>query len=446
LLRSICVIAAFATLAGCQSSLPTPPAYMPADFQLSEADAAALETQRILARGSNAAGVEIYLDLLAQQRLNGGVKNVFISPASIFTAFGLLYAGADGSTAEEISRVMHFSHPDTGFHEAMGAFEKKLERSDGDALLAFSNAVWLDRTTVVEEPYFPRVAPYGAGDHRVDFQNDPQGARRTINAWVEEKTRDRIKELLKPPHVMSHTRSVLVNAIYMKMPWYDAFELEWTAAEPFRFGDGTSAPTPMMHTIDWFPYFDGPGFKLAALPYKQGGEDGRHAGISMVILLPDDPRGLAKLESQLTPSALESWLGQLPKDGSTRLDLKLPKLKIEQTYDELEETLKRLGMTETFSASANLERLAKPERQPDGNGLGVSKVIHKTFIEVDEKGTEAAAATAIVTVVITGSGGPAPPPPIPFFVDHPFLFFIRDDETGAILFMGRVVDPRTEAR
>jgi serpin B len=440
MLRSIWAATASAALAACES-LPPPPAWTPADFQLGAAGPAAPETHRILARGSNAVGVELYLDILRKQREAGRSENLFISPASISTAFGLLYAGADGSTAEEISRVLHFSSPDTGFHEAMGAFAQRLQRSEEDAVLTISNAVWLDRGAVVEEPYFPRVAPYGAGEHRVDFRTDHDGARKTINTWVEERTRGRIKNLLAPPHVPESTRSVLVNTIYMKMAWAEQFDDSQTTDETFHLGDGTSAPTPTMHTIDYFSYFDGLGFRIAALPYQYS-ETGA-VNLSMVILLPDDRQGLARLESRLTPAALESWLGQLPSAASARLDLKLPRLKLEDKY-ELKKALERLGMTETFTDASNLRRLAKGERQPDGFDLKVGEVIHQTFIEVDEKGTEAAAATAIVQVVVVGSRvGPPPPPPIPFVVDHPFLFLIRDNESGAILFMGRVVDPRT---
>jgi serine protease inhibitor len=443
-MRVIWGVATLALLAACQSAppLPPPPPYTAADFQLDGADPASPEAQRILARGNNAMGVEMYLDIVAQQQVQKKPDNVFISPASISTAFGLLYAGANGSTAEEVARVMHFSHPDTNFHAAMGAFADGLESATEGEVLSINNAVWLDKGTVVEEGYFPRVAPYGAGEHRVDYRNDPDTARKKINTWVEQKTHGRIKDLLSPPHVTRDSRSILVNTIYMKMSWADAFEAEWTKDELFHLASGKDVLTPMMRQVEWLRYFDGPGFRMAALQYQRG-EYKSTPGVSMVIMLPDDRQGLAKLEAEMTPAVLEGWLGELAKE-SARLDLKFPKLKIEDKF-ELKGTLQRLGMTETFSDGADLTRLAKGERQPDGGALKVGAVVHQTFIEVDEKGTEAAAATAIATVVVTSGGGPPPPPPIPFVVDHPFLFLIRDDVTGAILFMGRVIDPGTSA-
>lgn len=391
--------------------------------------------------GNTAFTIDLYKELRAQKE----GANLFVSPASISTAFGLAYAGAAGETKDEIARVLHFDRLEAGrFHAAMGEILPGLEvnlsgNEETLARLSINNALWVDKLTVLEEPYKALTAEhYGAADNRVDYRQNPDGARETINRWVEEKTEDRIQNLLAPQHVKDKTRAILVNTIYMNANWSSPFDGAATAEDDFLRPDGSKLKTQIMRRIEYFRHWQNRRLQVVEMPYM--------GDLSMVVILPKRSKGLPALEDALSKEALNGWLANLAAARPVEVDLKLPKLKLETKYEMIgEDIFPNMGMITALSDAADFSAAVRAERQPDGYPLKIGEVVHQTFLEVDEKGTEAAAATAITAVVITsGTRGPPPPPPIPFYADHPFLFLIKDNKTGMILFMGRILEPEYE--
>src|SRR4029077_11367420 len=252
-----------------------------------------------------------------------------------------------------------------------------------------------------------------------------------INKWVEQRTEDKVRELLQPGSVGSDARLVLTNATYFKGNWEEQFKKEATKNEDFRLSATRSIKTPLMHMTKGFNYFDGGSFQALEIPYK-------NKSLSMMILLPKAIHGLSALEQSLAPAKLQQLLGEL--EPAETVIVTMPKFKMEAQF-ELGDTLTTMGMKDAFDLkTADFSGIASRETmQRDGN-LYVSAVIHKAYVEVNEEGTEAAAATAGTAVL--AAARPAPPtPPIIFRADHPFIFLIRDNRSGSIFFVGRVTNP-----
>ena len=374
--------------------------------------------QTALVDGNNAFAVDLYGQLRKQ---NG---NLFFSPESISTAFAMAYAGARGSTASEMAATLHFALPPDRLHPAMGALLSSLNSDHPGYQLRVADALWAEKDFNFIDDFLKLTASdYGAGFNRVDFKGAPEGVRGTINQWVEQKTEDKIKDLLPAGSITAATRLVLTNAIYFKGDWQSPFEKASTAEEDFHLSAAQTVKTPLMHLTARFNYFNGGTFQALDIPYKSG-------ELSMVVLLPNDADGLAALEKSLTAAALKQWVGQL-RSGS-RIVLTLPKFKMTQKF-ELGDTLSAMGMTRAFQKSASDFSGMTGKRD-----FWISAAVHKAYIDVDEEGTEAAAATGIV---MRSMAMARVQPPIVFRVDHPFLFLIRDNKSGGILFMGRVTDP-----
>jgi serpin B len=297
------------------------------------------------------------------------------------------------------------------------------ETPDRPYQLSTANALWGQQGLDYRAEFLRRTeASFGAGLRPVDFLNDPQGARETINAWVERQTRDKIKDLLAPSDINNRTDLILTNAIYFKGAWAVPFPKAATKDEPF--GDGkTSNPVPTMHRTGDLGYLEADNFQALDLPYV--GND-----LSMVILLPKQMDGLAALESSLSSTRVAEWLGKLDRQ---KVEVSLPLFRLESS-SELAKTLAGLGMPSAFGRDADFSGIATDRR------LSISAVIHKAFAEVNEEGTEAAAATAVV-MMRTLAMRPQKPPVV-FRADHPFLFLIRDARSGSILFLGRVANPK----
>ena len=379
-------------------------------------------------------GLDLYGEIQTQQ---GAAKNVFISPASLSTAFALLYPGARETTADELKSLLRIERDANTHTTAMGALIQALEKDAEGERVSINNALWTDKLTVLEQAYVSLIRQtFNAGDNRVDFRNDPDSSRITINDWVEEKTEGLIKDLLAPPNIKKDTRNVLVNTIYMKADWARPFTKEASREDTFHLAKGEDIQTMMMNQTSMFKHTKGRGYSAVELPY-------RNNNLSMAVLLPTSKTGLPALEERVLsdPAALDAVFANLSEAGLMRVEIKLPKLKIKNRF-ELKEQLKALGMQRSFTDDAEFWGIADPAKQPDGAGIKISEIIHQTFLEVDEKGTEAAAATAIVGVRITSSQMPPPNPPIKFHADHPFVLAIRDNRTGTLLFLGRIVDPR----
>jgi serpin B len=362
--------------------------------------------------------------------------NQLISPASISTAFGMAYAGAKGDTAKEIATVLHYPQNLPDFHGSFGQLLGSMQLDRVGRTMSVNNAIWLQNEVLVLPEYQALVDKnYAAGLKRVDFKADPEAARLKINRWVEEKTNDKIRNLLSPVNVTKGTRSILVNTVYMKAEWAEPFRKEMTKSEDFTLQSGNKQKQPLMNQRSRYPYAELEGFKAIALPYR-GGET------EMVVLLPKSDRGLPKLEAQLTPAKMQAAFAALAEPEAWQdVILTLPKFKIQQRY-ELAETLGAMGMNIAFSDASDFSGMKVVRSESSDREdwhFKIDEVIHQTFVEVEEKGTEAAAATAIAMVVVTSAPrNPKPPPPPKIFrADHPFLFIIRDRRTKAMLFIGR---------
>ena len=384
--------------------------------------AAADSAEATLVRGNDQFAFDLYAGL---RRREG---NVFISPYSISTALGMTYAGARGPTATEMATVLRFPVTGDRLHEAFARVTRDVSRigSGGKAELYIANALW-PRTGLPLDAAFKKTVGslYAAGLTPLDFLNAPEKARMTINAWVEQQTRDRIKNLVPEGAVDQSTRVVLTNAVYFKGVWKHPFPEPATRNDAFVLSTGKKVgDVPFMRQVERLRYLDGGSFQALELPYTND-------ELSMIVLLPKQVGGLAELEAMLTAKGVSDWLARMTVQV---VDVTLPRFKITAEL-RLQETLSRLGMPLAFSDTADFSGIAKGDR------LKLSDVFHKAYVEVNEKGTEAAAATGGV-MVPTSAG-----PPIRmevFRADHPFFFVIRENGTGSLLFAGRLVSPLTK--
>jgi serpin B len=361
-------------------------------------------------------------DLYARLRDQPG--NLFLSPYSISDALAMTSLGARGETAAQMAKVLHFPPDGARVHPAFAALVRKINGTEKQRgyQLRVADALWGQKDYGFLPEFLRQTQEfYGAGLREVNFAGDPEGARRTINAWVEEQTQNRIKDLVGPGAITRATGLVLTNAIYFKANWEHPFSERATRSEQFTLAADKTVNVPLMHQTAEFSYFDGGTFQALELPYQTG-------DLSMVVLLPRAADGLPGLESALTAERLEDCLSKLRPH---QVEVSLPKFRTTCAF-ELKDTLSAMGMDLPFSRRADFSGMTEKER------LFLSAVIHKAFVEVDEKGTEAAAATA---VVITRAALPAPRPRVVFRADHPFVFLLRDRQTGSILFLGRLSNP-----
>jgi serpin B len=371
-----------------------------------------------LAESNNAFCMDLYA------RLRGEPGNLFFSPASISTAFAMSYAGASGNTASEMAAALHFTLPPEQLHPAMGALLARLNAPHAGYQLHVANALWVQQG----EHFLPQFlevtrTSYAAGLHTVDFAHGSEAARSTINGWVEKQTADKIRDLMPAGTVTPDTRLVLTNAIYFNGDWKDPFDKTATQNEDFHLSGSGSVKTPLMHRAGGYNFFDGGSFKALEMPYKEG-------ELSMIVLLPNDADGLQALEQSLTPANLHGWTAKL--QYARRVILTLPRFTMTQRF-ELNDVLAALGMKLAFERGK-----ADFSGMTGEPGLWIGSAIHKAFIDVNEEGTEAAAATGIS---MRAGAAMREPPPTVFRADHPFLFLIRENTSGNILFMGRVTDP-----
>ncbi len=372
--------------------------------------------EEAVVRGNNEFAFDLY------RRLARKEGNLVFSPYSISTALAMTYAGARGETADEMAKVLHFTLGRERLHPAFGATAERL-RGDGKPrpfLFLTANALWGQRGLGFRDEFLSLTREcYGAGLREVDFAGDAEGSRRSINRWVEEQTQKKILEILKPGDVGGSTRLVLTNALYLKATWEMPFDKKRTKEARFEVSPERHVAVPMMQAgMEIFNYFEGAEFGLLELPYK-----GRQ--LSMIVLLPRKKWGLPGVEKSLTAAGLAEAISKLhPHAG----DVALPRF-LARSRLLLNEELKALGMPKAFGEGADFSGIA------GGRGLRVGLVVHDTFTDVDEVGTEAASATAV------GLPGLAVPT-FSFRADHPFLFLIRERPTGNIFFIGRVADPK----
>ena len=379
---------------------------------------------RALVDGNSEFAFDLYRTLSVED------GNLFFSPHSISLALAMTYAGARGETERQMAEALRFGLPQTDLHAAVNALDLELAArgADDDGFrLRIANAVWGQRGYEFLDDFLDHLAQhYGAGVMAADFQGAPEASRAAINDWVADRTEDRVRDLVPPGLIHSLTRMALVNAIYFHASWALPFPESRTAPGPFHLLDGGSIDVPMMRTNDEFTYASGDGYQAVDLPY-----DGYE--LSMTILLPDRGR-FQEFEQGLDAELLSQAIAGL---HSRTVDLSMPRFGFESQF-RLAEALKALGMGDAFDPSrADFSGIdGRSCAAGDDPCLYVEDVVHQAFVSVDEAGTEAAAATAVL--LRTESAGP---PPVTLEIDRPFIFLIRDRATGAILFVGRVLDP-----
>ncbi len=379
----------------------------------------------LLVEGNSAFAFDLYQAL----REEGG--NLFYSPYSISLALVMTYAGARGETAQQMADTLHFILSQDRLHPAFNSVDIELSQrgkgakgKDGEGFrLNIVNAIWGQEGYKFLSGFLDLLAEnYGAGLRILDFANVPEESRITINNWVSDQTEGRIEDLIPQGLIDVLTRLVLTNAIYFNAAWQNPFSEDMTHDGPFYLLDGGEVTVPMMRQTEWFGYAEGDGYQAVELPY-----DGRE--LSMVLLLPRAGQFEA-FEASLDAQRVDAIVKDLE---FRRVTLTMPKFEFESDFS-LGETLAAMGMPDAF-----LWGVADFSGMTGNRDLFIGGVIHKAFVSVDEAGTEAAAATALV--MPTAGPPEEPEEPVEITVDRPFIFLIRDIDTGSILFIGRVVNP-----
>ena len=357
-------------------------------------------------------------DLFAKLRSKDG--NLFFSPLSIETALAMTSLGARGETLAEMNKVLQL--PAARAHSGVGAYLNSLQTAPGAKYeLAVANALWLQQGMPFRPEFLTQSKTYYQADpHSIDFAQ-AENARQTINHWVEEKTKDKIKDLFAPGTLSAVNRLVLTNAIYFKGKWAHPFEKSMTKDEPFHVTGDKTVKAPLMRRWSEYQYFAGKGVQVVDLPY---------AGdrISMLVILPAAADGLPAIEKALTEKQLASWVAKLAhKPG----EVLMPRFTTTDKFD-LGDTLQDMGMKRAFSNDADFSGMS-PEQ------IMITRVVHKAFVDTNEEGSVAAAATGVALEPKAAVADPVTP--FTFRADHPFLFLIRHERSGSILFLGRVMNP-----
>ncbi len=378
------------------------------------------ETSAGVADSINAFAVDLHKVLATKS------GNIFVSPASIALAFAMTHAGARGETEKQIAQVFHFGSDATRTREGFAAALAAWATPQPDLQLSVANRLFGEKTVNFEPAYLDLTRTvFAAPLEPTDFKGTPGPAREHINDWVARSTHDKIKDLIPPSGINPSTRLVLVNAVYFKASWRTPFNESLTKPGAFHGPTGDTT-VKLMEKIEELPasVVADAKLKIVEIPYN--------GTFSLVVILPDAEDGLAAIESALTVETLTGWISGLREQ---RVAIKLPRFKIEPADGlRLAGILGGLGMPTAFDpAAADFTGIA-----PRSEQIVLSEAVHKAFVDVDEKGTEAAAATAVMA---RAGGMPPSSEPLVFHVDHPFLFLIRDTTSGAILFMGRLSEP-----
>ncbi len=406
-------------LAACTTG-PAAPVEARSDLPRDTAPAAPPADVGAIANGNNA----FALDLYQQLRAEGG--NLFFSPYSLSSALAMTYAGARGDTEAQMSSTMHYTLPQTQLHPAFNALDLALTTPSSQGApftLRTANSLWGQDDFTFLPAFLDALAQnYGAGLQLVDFTDDlaRERARRAINDWVAGQTEDKIQDLIAEGLLTQDTRLVLANAIYFQGDWERPFNAESPQGN-FTLLSGESVSVTLMSRHTDTPYAEGDGYQAVALPYQGGRAE-------MLVIVPA-PGAFESFEQSLTGARLDEISAALA-DGDVRLYV--PRFSFESKL-ALADTLKALGMTDAFDAARS--DFSGMTGEPN---IVLSHVIHQAFVAVDEQGTEAAAATAIIGEV---TSAPIDEPVI-VRADRPFIFAIRDVDTGTVLFLGRVTDPR----
>lgn len=372
-----------------------------------------------LVEDNNRFAFKIYDQIRTNQK-----GNLIFSPYGLSSILTMTSAGAAGETRQQMNRALGHRLDDDGVHPAYARLTRRFN-GDGsdrgrDYQLNVANALWGQQGISLQGAFQSLLrSAYGADMKLLNFRQDPEASREEINRWAGQQTQERIKELLGPGTIDARTRLVLTNAVYFKGRWASQFDKKETADADFSLTETQKIKAPLMHRTGTFGYAAGDGYQMLELPYAGD-------GLAMVVVLPDGGAGSPDFDKGFTDKMVSAGLGRMREQ---KIELFLPRFKSEMGMD-LTQALKQMGMALAFSEGADFSGI-------DGKrDLLISEVVHKAYVDVNEEGTEAAAATATVHM------GPAEVRrPLVFRVDKPFVFLIRDAKTGAILFMGRVVNP-----
>jgi serpin B len=374
-----------------------------------------------LVDGNTAFAFDLY------QALSEEEGNLFYSPYSISLALAMTYAGARGETEQQMADTLRFTLPQNRLHPALNGLDLELasrgegaEGKDEEGFrLNIANSIWGQEDYEFLDEFLDVLAEnYGAGLRLLDFINAPEASRITINDWVSDRTEGRIEDLIPQGAIDALTRLVLTNAIYFNAAWLNLFSEDMTGDGAFHLIDGSEVTVPMMTQTESFGYAEGEGYQAVELPY-----DGSE--LSMVILLPDNGE-FEDFEGTLDADLVDAITNDLTY---RKVTLTMPKFEFESDFS-LVNTLAAMGMPVAFSSAADFSGMT------GARDLFIAEILHKAFVSVDEAGTEAAAATAVVMSLTA-----APEEPVEVTLDRPFIFLIRDIETGAVLFVGRVANP-----
>jgi serpin B len=381
----------------------------------------AVHSDSILVRNNNLFALELY------RQVSTAGANVFYCPFSISAALAMTYAGARGTTEAQMSRVLHFDTDQPRFHADYKELLKhlnSLEKKDSIEM-SLANSMWVQKDYPFLSSYTDLVKKqYKAGLKNVDFRTELNKSRLAINKWVEDETNAKIKDLLVDGSLSDLTRLVLVNAIYFKGAWEKPFRAEDTRKMDFISSAEKTVNTDFMSVENKFAYAETEAIQVLELPYAG-------KSVSMIVFLPKQTDGIASLEKGFSIDNYYAWTTALKMQNAKVF---LPKFSMTAEF-ELSDVLKKMGMTDAFSLTADFSGMTGTK------DLLIDKVVHKAFIDVSEKGTEAAAATA---VVIREKSMPVNV--VTFRADHPFMFVLRDNATNNILFIGKVANPSAAAQ
>lgn len=370
------------------------------------------EDYKLMAEANN----RFAFDLLEELKKSEDGENLFFSPTSIHMAFSMTYNGADGETLEEMANVLHikdFNKEEV--NQANASFLSKTLEKDFSATLNIANSLWIQKDYPFLEEFVTKTKDYYLAEVReMDFLD--KKSLDEINGWVEKKTSGKIKKLLD--QIRPDTVAYLINAIYFKGDWEYPFEESQTFEDDFHLADGEKKLHPFMSQMREFPYFEDDFIQGIELPYKDN-------ELSMIVLLPKEGKTLADLRKQLSFEQWNSWLSQFQE---TQGRILLPKFTTEYSVT-LNDALINLGMPTAFTGLADFSQMV------ENDGVYIDEVRHKSFIEVNEKGTEAAASTSVAIVETAAFDQ------FEMEVNRPFFFAIKDNESGMILFMGEIHEP-----
>lgn len=376
-----------------------------------------------------AANANFSLELFKKITETNKAANVFYSPLSISSALAMVYLGAKGNTATQMHESLNLNKSEGDIHVGFSKLFAELNKEGAPYALSLANRLYGEQSYQFVEKFLADTKKhYLAELETVDFRKNAEAARVNINKWVEQKTQEKIKDLLAEGVLNEDTRLVLVNAIYFKGNWERQFDSADTREVPFRLNKNETKPVQMMHQKAKFPFTYIPEVTCQILELPYVGKD-----LSMLIMLPnemeDNTTGLEKLEKTLTYENFTEWTRPDMMD-TVEVQVGLPKFKLEETYD-LKQVLVSMGMVDAFDNNKSDFSGMSPN-----DDLVLSKVVHKSFVEVNEEGTEAAAATAAIMMMRCAMLRPER-----FVADHPFLFFIRHNPTMSVLFYGRYSSP-----